>query len=368
MHTEAQTSQGDIVLDPAARRPIVLDPNQPPRPYHGGAGIAALRGLAAVDDDVPEDFVGSTTTVWGSDSIGLTLLSDGRSLRDHIEADPVGFLGDRHTAAYGADPRVLVKLLDTAERLFVHFHPDARFAAEHLDCDRGKSEGWIVTAVADLPDESAGHVYLGFREDVSAEQVAAWVAGQQISSMLTALNKVPVRPGDTVFVPAGTPHAIGAGVTCVELQEPVDLSILLEWTGFDVAPEARHLGLGYPTALAGLDRTAWDRTRLAHARATRTGDLPGVTRVFPADADRFFRAEVLRVDGRIEFPAQYAILIVTAGAGTLSTATGDLPLTQGVCLLVPHGAGACHLTGALELVRCLPPEPAEDPMRLGIPG
>ena len=66
--------------------------------------------------------------------------------------------------------------------------------------------------------------------------------------------------GDAVFVPAGAPHAIGDGMLIVELQEPTDLSILLEWEGFGIDDEqAATLGLGWDVALASVER----------ARATR---------------------------------------------------------------------------------------------------
>jgi len=344
---------GDGTTDPRSARPIVLGPNQPPRPYRGGAGIAALRGVPVGPPDRPEDFVGSTTAVRGSDRIGLTVLDDGATLADHVTADPVGFLGKRHIETYGSDVGLLVKLLDPGQRLFVHCHPDAAFASEHLDCRHGKSEAWIVTAA---PEDAA--VYLGFRADVTAEKVAAWVDRQQVPEMLDALNRIAVRPGDTFFVPAGIPHAIGAGVTAVELQEPTDFSILMEWEGFDVPADDRHLGLGFDTALRALDRTGWSGERLAELRTTRPSPQAGVVRLFPATADPFFRAEHVTVDGgRIDFEAGFTILVVLDGPGELVTAAAVTPLTRGATVLVPHGAGDHRLRGTVEVLRCRPPAP-----------
>ena len=64
-------------------------------------------------------------------------------------------------ARFGPDPALLVKLLDTGERLFVHFHPDNAFADRHLGCRHGKSEAWIVTDAVPRP-ATGGLVYLGF--------------------------------------------------------------------------------------------------------------------------------------------------------------------------------------------------------------
>ncbi len=138
---------------------------------------------------------------------------------------------------YGADPALLVKILDTGERLVVHFHPDRDFAARHLGSRYGKTEAWIILEAR--PDSC---VYLGFKQDADPAVIRRWVAGQDTAAILDSLNKVPVAAGDTWLVPAGVPHAIGAGITLVELQEPTDFSILLEWAGF----ADRRLGGGPP--------------------------------------------------------------------------------------------------------------------------
>jgi mannose-6-phosphate isomerase len=313
-----------------------------------------------VAEDRPEDFVASTTPIIGSDTIGLTVLADGRTLSEHVKADPTGFLGPTHVARYGDNTTLLVKLLNPTQRLFVHFHPDASFAARHLNCRHGKSEGWIITDVAPSDDTDAGHVYLGFRDSVDTSTVAAWVAGQRVPAMLNAMNRIAVRPGDTFFVPAGVPHAIGAGITAVELQEPTDFSIQLEWTGFDVPPQARHLDLGFDvalSALSALDRTGWDATRLAELRVVRASEDPAVTRIFPAGADRFFRAERVQSRNPATFDPGYTILIVLDGDGTLAATAGTIDLHRGTCVLVPFGAGEYRITGAVDAIRCLPPAP-----------
>ncbi|MGZ4389619.1 MAG: mannose-6-phosphate isomerase, partial [Gaiellaceae bacterium] len=136
-------------------RPIRLPANQPHRFYRGGAEIARFRGTTFVDDHVPEDWVGSTTSILGEAPSGLSVLPDGRLLRDAVAAEPEAFLGPDHVAAFGADPTVLVKLLDAGERLPVHCHPDGAFAREHLAARNGKNEAWLILA--------SGILHLGFR-------------------------------------------------------------------------------------------------------------------------------------------------------------------------------------------------------------
>ena len=141
-------------------RPLRLPPNQLHRFYRGGARIAGLRGSSHSDERAPEDWVGSVTTTFGSSEQGLSRLEDGRILAAAVAEDPESFLGPGR----GADPALLVKLLDAGERLPVHFHPDRGFARERLGSPYGKSEAWIVVE-ADGDDPA---VHLGLRDDVGS--------------------------------------------------------------------------------------------------------------------------------------------------------------------------------------------------------
>ena len=341
--------------------PIALGPNQPAHFYRGGAGIARLRGIAQPSANSPEDWVGSTTEMFGRPGVGLTHLDSGETLRDAIAADPDGFLGADHVARYGVNPALLVKILDTGQRLVAHFHPDRDFAARFLGSRYGKTEAWLILETRDEGgDPSAGHVYLGFKQDADPAVVRRWVDDQDTSAILDSLNKVAVAPGDTCLVPAGAPHAIGAGITLVELQEPTDFSILLEWAGFaiDGAREG-HLGLGFDVALTALDYSGWDPGRLDSLRAPRLGaaERPGVTRLLPERADEFFRAERVDASAPVDFEPGYAILVVVSGQGQVTYSAGSLAVQRGSTILVPYGAGLTTLEGDLRALRCRPPSP-----------
>ena len=334
--------------------PVKLPANQPRQFYAGGQAIAELRGVPRVDEFRPEDWVASTTTRFGQQLDGLSTLPDGLLLRDAIKAAPRAWLGADHVTAFGADPALLVKLLDAGQRLPVHCHPSDEFAHQHFGCRFGKTEAWAVIGVGDNPDPT---VHIGFSKAVTAEQLAGWVANQDRAAMIGALNSVPVAPGDAVFIPAGLPHAIGRDVFVVELQHPTDLSITLEWRDFLADERAGHLGIGFDAALGCVDRADWGAGERFRSLVRHAGDGEPLMDLFGARADAFFRAQRLRVDGAIELEPSFAVLITLDGAGLLHTERGgSVDVTAGDTLVVPYEAGASTLTGELTAIRARPPK------------
>ena len=352
---------GDVAAPAGAgaRQPKLLPPNPVFRFYRGGDGIDALRGCKPGEGPgAPEDWVGSTTTSLGSDREGLATLPDGTLLRDAIATDPAGYLGPEHVARFGANPGVLVKLLDAGERLAVHFHPGRAFAREHLGSPFGKTESWII-----LTAEPGAHMDFGLREPIDRATLARWVERQDSEEMLAALHQVPVKAGDVLLVPAGTLHTIGAGITLIELQEPSDMSVVLERERFDVSAQEATLGLGWDVILtaAQLEPTA---PLFGGAGAPPAADPgapppPGSTRrnLLPEAADPYFRAEWIVAGGTgVQLEPSFAVLLVIQGEITI-TAPGAEPLqvNRGGAALVPFGAGATTVSGNGTVVRCLPP-------------
>src|SRR5438309_1380452 len=118
-----------------------------------------------------------------------------------------------------------------------------------------------------LPNNQFDHFYRGgdrikaLRRPVTREELGRLVATHDSAALVDAVHTRSVQPGDGIFVPSGTAHFIGEGILVAELQEPTDLSILLEWDGFAVDGDAEgHLGLGFDVALDALDLTVWSES------------------------------------------------------------------------------------------------------------
>jgi mannose-6-phosphate isomerase len=280
--------------------------------------------------------------VFGKDELGLSRIDDDVRLADVLSADPEAFFEPAHLSAYGPDPVLLVKLLDAGERLPLHFHPDARFAREQLGAEHGKTEAWVIVEA-----DPRASVHVGFARDLTEAELAEHVETQDLQGLLETMNRREVDAGDTIYVPAGVPHVIGAGVLLLELQEPSDLSLLLERPE-PMAESEALLGLPRELVLGAVERSSADIGRLTSRRGTQ---------LFPPEADRFFRARLVAGGERLE-PA-FSVLIVTEGKGELQPANAEpVPMRRGSVLLVPFASGTVDMLGACRAVQCRPPLPA----------
>ncbi|MUL42010.1 carbohydrate kinase [Streptomonospora sp. PA3] len=331
--------------------------------YRGGAAIAELRGGPPRCERSPEEWLASATPRFGAAPAGLSRLEDGSLLRDAITAAPEAWLGPAHLARFGAQPELLAKLLHAGERLPVHLHPDRAFARRHLSCGHGKTEAWVV-----LGAEPSTTVHLGFSAPVERGELAGLVERQDTAGLLARMHEVPLERGDTVVVPAGVPHALGAGAFVLEVQEPTDFSILLDWRDYalDGAREG-HLGLGFDTALDAVRRTPLSRAevealRVPGALSAEAADRPRPLLV--AEAAPYFRADLLRPpqQAAVTVPAGFGVLVVLDGRGELhGFGTGAFETARGDVLALPYAAGPLRLSGPVTAVLCRPPGPSAEP-------
>jgi len=187
-----------------------LLPNRVRRTYLGGNRINAFEGTLV--EACPEDWTASVTFAVNSDNIieneGIGKTVDGELITDIVGND---------------EYPLLVKLLDSNERLVIQAHPTVEFSKAHLNCSYGKTECWYF-----LDCDEDACVYAGFKKDVTRKMWEDVFDSQDAPLMLSYLHKIPVHRGDFLFIQGGLPHAIGKGCFMVELQEPSDLMVVAE--------------------------------------------------------------------------------------------------------------------------------------------
>ena len=335
-------------MSQSSTTPAKLPSNQFDHFYRGGNRIGALRHGPG-GPMRPEEWIGSITTRFGEAEQGLSHLPDGTLLREAIKADPDGWLGADHVKNFGLSTEILVKLLDPDQRLPVHYHPNKAFAKTHLGLDHGKTEAWII-----LEAPAGSGVGLGFSETQNKEDLLKLVRAQDSAALLASLRRTEVKVGDAVLVPAGVAHAIDAGIFVLELQEPTDLSALLEWEGFAVdGIKDGHLGLGFETVTDALKLDPLSDAEF-DSLITHNAFSGGTMRtVLPLKSDGYFRAHLAPGSG--DLPAGFAIVLVLDGSGEIAFANAPtMAITKGDAVVIPFAAGAYSLIGANAII-CRPP-------------
>ncbi len=315
-------------------QPAKLPSNQFDHFYKGGYRIGKLRNGPG-GPMRPEEWIASTTTRFGQQENGLSKLPNGQLLKDAVAADPKSWLGEKHIQRFGISTEILVKLLDPDQRLPVHYHPDQRFAKEKLQLNHGKTEAWII-----LEAPVGAKVGIGFKNQMAKKEVAALVSNHDSTGLLNSLEFKQVQAGDAVFVPAGVPHAIESGIFVLELQEPTDLSILLEWDGFAVdGDKDGHLNLGFETALDALQLEPLTDKQQGQiiSRFESTQSISHA--IFKSIADDFFRADYLTGDSRRVEPG-FGVFLALAGNGVMKFSNASaIGVNIGDAIVVPHSAG-----------------------------
>ena len=267
--------------------PFVLEPKETPAIWGGDALVARYGkrgdGHAAL---------GESWECWDANRVANGPLA-GKALGE-LRAE----LGSELTGPI--DPSrifpVLTKIIDAREPLSVQVHPDDTYAQRVEGQPFGKTECWYILAC-----EPGAELVLGWAHDTTREEYERRVADGTLGEIL---RRVPVRPGDAFYLPAGTLHAIGAGIQLFETQQASDLTYrIFDWNrvGADGKPRALHV------AKAG---------DVLDYRAT----FPGAVRQLAFSADGLERTLLIG-------DARFLVELVTVRGGETHLETDGRPLT-----------------------------------------
>jgi len=227
---------------------------------------------------------------------------------------------------------LLIKTLFPREKLSVQVHPnDAEAMA--LGQPRGKTECWYV-----LSADPGATVAVGFREPLTLDDIRAAIADKTLEDKLAYL---PVKPGDMVYVDAGTVHAIGPGMVVLETQQYSDVTYRLYDYG---RPRELHVEPGL----------AVSRTTSAAGLVTPTA-MDGFTRLVTSAyfvVDRFtLTSEAVPLDHADKLQMLFAL----SDGATVEGAASIMPLTPGRIVILPAEGIDYSLRGTGEVIRIAQP-------------
>ena len=271
----------------------------------------------------------------------------GRTLHELMTERGAEVLGSAPAGKDGRFP-LIVKYIDASQNLSVQVHPDEASAERLGGGAEAKTEAWYVVDVAE-----DARLFCGLRPGVDADALSRGVTDGEV---VATLAEWEVQAGDCVTVSGGTVHAIGAGVTILEVQQNSDTTYrLYDWgrVGLDGRPRETHV----QEALASVD---FARDAVAPAQPHWIDEAAGYRRARLAET-HVFTMDALALEYPVEFDTDgaYRIYAVTEGAGTLGVKGSDEEwgLVAGDVWLVPAVCGYHRLApagGALKLVQAIP--------------
>lgn len=231
---------------------------------------------------------------------------------------------------------LLFKLLDANLDLSVQVHPDDARAATLTPPDRGKTEAWFV-----VDADPGSRIYAGLQEGVTTADLREAILGGTLED---CLHSFEATPGDCVFIPAGTVHAIGAGLMIAEIQQSSDVTYrLYDWNrvGADGKPRQLHID-------AGLEAVTQFGPVTPRRAAVPASESASVSPLVRCD---YFSLDLLTPTQQAESRWQFGgdnsphFLAVLSGEIELEPAWNMPKLRAGDCVLLPAALGSQAIRG-----------------------
>ncbi|UCH27510.1 MAG: class I mannose-6-phosphate isomerase [Trueperaceae bacterium] len=314
--------------------PLLLERYLSPRLWGG----ERLKDFLDLDQLPFEDPLGESWQIYAENRV-LNGAYAGTTLQAVAEILGEALLGRASVERYGTKVPLLAKFIDAKDKLSIQVHPDDTYARSHEASSGhlGKTEAWFV-----LETEPGASIVWGFKETVSKHTVREAI---QQGTLEQYLNVVPVQSGDVIFNPAGTVHAVGAGVLLYEIQQSSDLTYRLydyQRRGSDGALRELHV----EKALDVAHLVAGERAKLQpHVQKSGWQTL--------VDSE-FFVLEQREVGAELELATESSSLeILTTYQGSITLRCGEqsMLLSRGTSVLLPALLGSYSLAGTGRVLR-----------------
>ncbi len=251
----------------------------------------------------------------------------GLTLRDLIERSPEWLIGSAsHNAGIASVP-LLLKYLDCQQVLSVQVHPDDSYALKMHPPDLGKTEAWYI-----VDAHSDAILYAGLKTGITREML---LEALQSGNVDRHLHEIRPRPGDCVFIPAGTIHALGAGILVAEIQQASNTTFrLFDWNRGAADGTTRPLHI--EQALAVTDFQSGPRS----IQVPQATEQAGRERLVVCDQ---FHLDRVSQPGNFKIPTEDTFHILTAPFGGIELIGESFreALTVGQSVLLPAALNEC---------------------------
>lgn len=250
----------------------------------GGTKLKSLFNKAAATDKLGESW--ELSGYENDESVVTNGFLAGNTLSELMEVYMGELIGDSIFDEYGLSFPLLFKLIDANENLSIQVHPGDEVAAERHN-SYGKTEMWYV-----VDAEPGAELIIGFSKDCSRDEYLDALEEGRIEELL---QKVPVKKGDVLFIPAGLVHAIGKGVVVAEIQQSSDITYrIYDYKRVDDHGNERELHT----------EQALDVINFEASKEPKTAYTPLMNEVTPLVSCNYFTTNMLRFNKTIA--RQYA--------------------------------------------------------------
>jgi mannose-6-phosphate isomerase len=259
----------------------------------------------------------------------------GKTLRETWREMPAEWRGTQFSAT--DEFPLLVKFIFPTDMLSLQVHPGDAYASVHEKASggRGKTEMWHVVSA-----EPGSELLYGLKPGSTKQEFLARLKDQTLESIF---QPVPVHAGDTIFVPPGTPHAIGPGMIVIEVQEYSDLTYrVYDYGRVDAHGKPRELHIDKALEVTNFASTFKGKTK--HLPLP-VGDERKVERSLLA-ACPFFATELWSSSEYFTIPVtrrHFDVIVMLSGRGVLRSKDFAFPIEQGESWLLPANLEDCHV-------------------------
>ncbi len=352
---------------------LFLPSNRVWRTYPGGMNLDIMEGVEhPADAHFPEDWIGSTTRAVNKGREHFTeeglskIRISGKSLtlKALCEKQPEAMLGTGHFNKYGANTQFLLKFLDSAIRLHIQCHPTIPFAQKHLNSNSGKTEAYVILRIRQ--DVKEPYIYLGFQNPPAKKEFKRMIEAQDSEAILSCFEKIPIKPGDVFMVPGGMPHAIGEGVFMIEIMEPTDFAVRIEFDrgGYVLPEESRFMNRGIDFALSMFNYEATSVTTIKERFFCKpcpivSQDKSTEYKLIDERKTPCFRVNRINVrDCYVIESDTFFIGIVSKGSGIVAAGGEIYPVSEGSKFFIPYQTGPVTFESdsEMEIIATFPPK------------
>jgi mannose-6-phosphate isomerase len=291
--------------------------------------------------DIPFDKVGESWELCCRED-GMSLVNSGefagRTLQNMIEEFGEDILGTDVFDRYGELFPLLIKIIDANDKLSVQVHPNDAYARQSGE-QNGKNELWYV-----IDAKKDAKLIYGLKEHITKQQFETAVSQKQIDK---TLNEISVKPGDVIYIPAGTVHAILEGILIAEIQQNSNTTYrIYDWCRVDDNGKRRELHINQALEVINFGACCQPE----QGNITERGNDHISKAMLRSE---FFNVDELTLNGEYKSKTNgrtFLVIMDLQGQGKLYYDGGTTELNLGETVLVPANLGEFSIKGDQKLL------------------